>query len=386
MEKSSGFSQLEARIEEQYGLNRGLLFAVGVGCLVLGAISMVLPLYLYRSLIKFVGVLLLGSGLFKAVQLLLGRRSRAARTRSWPAIACEVVLDGAMGLLLTNQWRASVGVVTAVFGLLFVFEGLLLLYIALRSPSARSHRLLGICGLITVGIGLVILLRLVDDPLRWAGFFVGLKLVMFGATLTWIAARAHRSDRSLVYEAVMPEPVAGELYAVYFGTAFHLGVFIGDGEIVHYLNDNHVYHVTWEKFLEDRVPQHWTYPDLEPVPVEVVRATALSEVGKTYQYSLLKFNCEHFAIFCKSGGKTYCSKYAQIAGGVANVALHPFVGMVAELNTRLVEWLAFHFGGPAGKRLSLAIREFGATITNWLVNSRQLASTKQPDDQAASPG
>ena len=96
-------------------------------------------------------------------------------------------------------------------------------------------------------------------------------------------------------------PQTGELYAVYFGTAFHLGVSIGNGEIVHYLNDNHVYRVTWEQFLEGRSPEHWTYPDLESIPVETVVRTALSEVGKTYEYSLLRFNCEHFAIYCKTG-------------------------------------------------------------------------------------
>ena len=115
----------------------------------------------------------------------------------------------------------------------------------------------------------------------------------------------------------MPEPEIGELYAVYFGTAFHLGVYIGQGEIVHYLNDNYVYRVTWEKFLDGRTPEHWPYPDLDPVPAEVVVRTALSEVGKTYPYDLLRFNCENFAIFCKSGGATYFSKYAQIAGGVS---------------------------------------------------------------------
>ena len=167
----------------------------------------------------------------------------------------------------------------------------------------------------------------------------------------------------------MPAPETGELYAVYFGTAFHLGVYIGEGEIVHYLNDNHVYRVTWDKFLDGRIPEHWTYPDLEHVPAEGVIRTALSEVGKTYTYNLLTFNCENFAVFCKSEGKTYYSKYAQIAGGAAGVAMHPVLGTVAELNTRLFEWLAFHFGGPAGKRVSLLIRRVGAAVTRWLVSA-----------------
>ena len=49
------------------------------------------------------------------------------------------------------------------------------------------------------------------------------------------------------------------------------------------------------------------------------------------------------------------------------MAMHPLLGTVAELNTRLFEWLAFHLGGPSGKRLSLAIRRLGAAVTNGLI-------------------
>jgi uncharacterized membrane protein HdeD (DUF308 family) len=367
MGTSGGLSEFEQRVEQQFGLKRSVLLAVGVACLALGALAILLPVTLYRASIQFVGVLLLGSAAVKAGQLLLGRRSSAERRRGWPVIACQVAFDIGMGLLLLNHWRISVGVATSALGLLFLCEGLVLIYTALRSPTARSCGLLAASGLVTAGVGVVITARLVDDPLRWAGVFAGLKLLSFGAALTWIAWRALRSDSSLVYEAVVPTPEIGELYAVYFGTAFHLGVFIGDGEVVHYLNDNHVYKVTWERFLSGRVPEHWTYPDLAPLPAADVVRTALAEVGKTYPYSFLRFNCENFAVFCKSGGATYYSRYAQVASGLAGVTTRPVLGTVAELNTRLVEWLAFHFGGSAGKEISLTIRRLGATVTNWLV-------------------
>jgi uncharacterized membrane protein HdeD (DUF308 family) len=367
MGQSAKLSGFEQRIEQQFGLSRGILLAVGVSCLLLGSLAVALPLTLFGSIIRLVGFVLLFSGAFKGGQLLLGRRARSSRQRGWPLILLQVTIDVLMGLLLLNHWRASVHLITVAFALLFLVEGLVLFYMALRSPTLDSRRMLMICGLAMLVIGLVILLGLVADPLRWAGVFVGLKLLMFGGILSWIALHAPRSQTALLYEADIPEPETGELYAVYFGTAFHLGVFIGNGEIVHYLNDNHVYRVTWERFLENRIPQHWTYPDLDPVPVESVVTTALDEVGKTYTYNLLTFNCENFAIFCKSGGKTRSSKYAQVASGVETVAAHPLIGLVAEINTRAVEWLAFHFGGPAGKQLSLSIRRFGAAVTNWLV-------------------
>jgi uncharacterized membrane protein HdeD (DUF308 family) len=367
MGEASELSEFEQRVHERFGLNRGLLLAVGVACLGMGAFSVLLPLSFYGSLIQLVGVLLFASGAIKAVQLLLGRYSTSARRRGWPVIVCEVILDVLMGILIFNHWRVSVVVMASAFGLLFLLEGLLLLYMALRSPTATSHKLLTCCGAVTSAIGLVILLRLVNDPLRWAGVFVGIKLLTFGGTLAWIALRALPTDRALVYESAPLLPEAGEAYAVYFGTAFHLGIFIGDGEVVHFLNDNYIYRVPWGQFVAGRPPEHWTYPDLAPAATEVVVRTALSEVGKTYPYSLLRFNCEHFAVYCKSGGQTYNSIYAQIAGGAANVAMHPLLGTVAELNTRLFEWLAFHLGGPSGKRLSLAIRRLGAAVTNGLV-------------------
>jgi uncharacterized membrane protein HdeD (DUF308 family) len=367
MSRPTDYTEMARRVEAQFGVRRGLLLGVGVACLVLGTLAIALPVRLFGGVLRLVGVLLLASGVTKAAQLLLGLGSADARRRGWPVIAGEVVLDVAMGLVLLNYWQASLGVTTVCFGLLFLAEGLLLVYIALRAPKEETGGALAACGLVTAAIGLVILLRLVPDPLASAGVLVGIKLLAFGATLAWIALRALRSDRALVYESAALEPAVAELYAVYFGTAFHLGVYIGQGEVVHYLDDNQVHRATWDQFLDRRSPQHWTYPDLDAAPIDVVVATALSEVGKTYPYSLLSFNCEHFSIFCKTGGKTTYSKYAQMVGGVAGVVSNPFLGTIAELNTRIVEWLAFHFGGPAGKRFSLAIREIGAAVTNFLL-------------------
>jgi uncharacterized membrane protein HdeD (DUF308 family) len=369
MSQSATYQEMAQRVLVQFGVRRGVLLGVGVACLVLGALAIAMPTRLFESVIRVAGVLLLASGAVKAVQLLLGLGSADARRRGWPVIACQVALDAGMGLVLFNYWKASLAVTTLCFGLLFLAEGLLLAYIALRAPKEETGWALGACGLVTAAVGVVILLRLVPDPIAYAGIFVGIKLLAFGATLAWIALRALRSERALVYESSALEPEIAELYAVYFGTAFHLGVYIGHGEVVHYLDDNHVHRATWDEFLEHRSPQHWTYPDLSTAPSEAVVATALSEVGKTYPYNLLRFNCEHFSIFCKTGGKTTYSKYAQMVGSVADVVSNPFLGTIAELNTRIVEWLAFHFGGPAGKRLSLAIRKTGATVSNFLLLS-----------------
>ena len=368
MGQSTNISGLEQRIEQQFGLSRGILLAVGVACLLLGGTLRDAAVHTVRFILTTDRPVALG---IRCVQGELNCCSACDRKPPVSAVAGNRASGG-------HRRGDGPGAAESLEGLGPAGDWCLRAALSARGTRSDGHGApladtaqpaagVLVSGLVTLGISIVILLNLVADPLRWAGVFVGLKLLMFGATLAgsrWalkvglVAALRSRCTRTR----------NGELYAVYFGTAFHLGVYIGNGEIVHYLNDNYVYRVTWEKFLENRIPQHWTYPDLPPVPVATVAETAISEVGKTYPYSLLRFNCENFAIFCKSGGTTRSSKYAQIASGVETVQAHPVIGLVAELNTLTVEWLAFHFGGPAGKQLSLAIRRIGAAVTNWLLD------------------
>lgn len=354
-------------LQQRFGVNRSLLMGVGLVCMILGIIAFAIPVRLFRTMVFFVGIVLMLSSLVKGWQFLLGIRSKISRNRGWPLICLQVLLDASMGILLLNHQNITTEVLAGLFGLLFSLEGLILIYVALRSPTVLSRNWLLTCGFLIFIIGLIIAFRLVEKPLGWVGMFVGFKLFVFGLSLFWIALRTMKREGELIYDAIMPVPRPAECYAVYFGTAFHLGIYIGDGQVVHFLNDNHVYKLTWEEFLLGRVPQHWTYPDLPEKPIEDVVRTALSEVGKTYQYNLLRFNCEHFALYCKSVGQTSHSEYAQIKGGLIDIGAHPFLGMIAEMNTRMVEWLAFHFGGPAGKKFSLRIRKLGATLTTWLV-------------------
>ena len=190
MSESVNVAEIGQHLEQRFGVNRTLLMGVGLACVLLGVIAMALPLRLFGSLIRLLGVLLLIAAGVKAFQLLLGRRSAEARRRSWPLIACEVALDASMGLLLINHWRFSAHLAAAALGLLFTVEGVVLVYVALRSPSETSRRWMTFCGLITTAAGLAILLRLVPDPLIWAGVLVGLKLILFGVSLVWIALRA----------------------------------------------------------------------------------------------------------------------------------------------------------------------------------------------------
>lgn len=354
---------------DQVAQSRGVMLAVGLVCAVLGGVALLLPKHLFGWVVGVIGGILIASGVFKGAQLVLGARSRARRKRGWPLIVLQVLVDLALGVIVLRHRALGASVLSVVFMVLFVVEAGILFVMGTRAPTVRVRLILWATAAAILFLAVTSVLCVRTDPAVWVSVVIGLKLLVFGAALlsiVWAAPKA-ASD---VYDEGSLEPIVGELYAVYFGAAFHLGVFVGEGHVVHYLDDNHVWHVTWEKFLEGRCPHHWSYPDLPEVPAETVVATALAEVGKEYPYSFLKHNCEHFAIYCKSGGTTQFSKYAQVPGSFNNVAVHPFVGMIAELNTRIVEYLAFHLGGPSGKQLSLAIRRMGSIITMWLISGK----------------
>lgn len=73
MSETPNLADIGQRLEERFGVNRSLLLGVGLACVLLGIIAMALPLKLFGSLIRLLGVLLLIAAGVKAFQLLLGR-------------------------------------------------------------------------------------------------------------------------------------------------------------------------------------------------------------------------------------------------------------------------------------------------------------------------
>ena len=70
--------------------------------------------------------------------MLIGRRSAAERLRSWPVIVLPGRTRRVDGRAVLNHWRASVSVATTAFGLLFLFEGLLMRLHGVALADARE--------------------------------------------------------------------------------------------------------------------------------------------------------------------------------------------------------------------------------------------------------
>ena len=359
-----------------------VLLTLGSIITLVGIIMLLVPVILLRSAAVVFAIGLFITGSLKASQFIMGKNKKGYSMRAVFTIFLQIIIDFVFALLLLGNSTFSLNTLGIIFGLIFVIDGIMQCYICLGAPTTRSRVLFFISGLVTFLLAVLILLRPDQFRIDWVGILLGIRLISFGLVLITIVLRTKKSQDPIIYTEIDPEVIqkeTGELYACYFGTAFHLGVYIGNNEVVHYRDDNIVHRTSWEEFLRGREPQHWEYPDIKGASPNAVVKTAMGKVGEVSKYSLLKNNCEHFAIYCKTGGATRYSKYAQIPAVIENVSSHPVAGLVVELYSRIVEWIGFHVGGTVGKKAGFRVREYASILTAWMLTSSQLKKKSKQD-------
>jgi uncharacterized membrane protein HdeD (DUF308 family) len=368
---------------------RVTLLAAGIATALLGLAAILSTLTLAKWTLKFLGVLLVLAGLVKLGQWAIGRLRDGPSTRGFLVVLGEAAIEVACGCFLIGHARLAIPVLSLILGLGLAADGIIQTFLAFKQSGLTSRISLHISGAASIVVAVLAVVFCRDpESMRWIGLLLGAKLLLFGAALVLISLTAPADDDALVYgssRSLPTEKVPGELYAVFFGPAFHLGVYIGGDEVVDYLNDNKVRRVSWETFLEGRRPQHWEYPDLPPVPPSEVIHTAVGCVGRERAYSFLKFNCENFAIYCKSGGRTIHSAYAQVSASVETVRRHPFLGSLLESYSRVFQWIAYTACGSLGKKAALGIRYLSARAAGLLMGGSQRESAEAVNSGLASP-
>ena len=100
---------------------------------------------------------------------------------------------------------------------------------------------------------------------------------------------------------------------------------------------------------------------------EKIIETALGYVEQELPFNLITNNCEHFAIYCLTGGQTTYSKYAQNHSGLEAARLSPILGPFIGVFMRIIEYAVYKFGGFLGKRASLRLRKINALLNQWII-------------------
>lgn len=350
---------------------RLMLLLAGILILGTGLIAFFSHHFLERTFLWLVGATMIGLGLYKMGQWIVGKFSRTTKkTRGFSNILVQSLVDLAIGHLLLAYQFIALPALSVIVGALLLIDAGLQLGVANRMTNRRSQLSLAVSGLASGIVGIMAII-LCTHPLAatFLSYLLGFKLVLFGGALVLVSLYSKNHDEEVVYGSYSTSPgekIAGELYAVTFGPAFHLGVYLGNDEVVDFHFDNKVMHVTWDDFALDRQPQRWEYPDLPPVPAEVVIATARAQIGKQFAYKAVTFNCENFAIYCKSGGKTVISRYAQAPMGLEIITKYPLLGSLMESFSRICNWIAYLLGGHIGRAVGLGVRSLSARVAGWL--------------------
>lgn len=372
--------QLGNELASIQGQRRKLLV---LGCLflLLGLAVLEAPQFFLEPIVLIFSFGLILSGLLKAFQFFLGKSPKGYSLRNSILILGHAVVDIGAGVVFLTNDNLSTAVVALVLGLLFTVDGAIQLVVAWRSRGVKARFLFFLNACFTLALGLGTILLIPQLKIGGVVILVAIRFISFGIVLLSMAFRSKNDTLPVIFTEIEPQVIhrqKGELYACYFGSGFHLGVYIGNNEVVHYRDDSIVHRTSWEEFLRGREPQHWVYPDIKPAPVDMVIKTAKAQAGKKMKYNLITNNCEHFAIYCKTGGKVRDSKFAQTSSALSNLKNRPFVAIFVEAYTRAGEWLAFHFGGTFGHKVSFRIRRFNSMVTAWMLSmSAKKSSAKQ---------
>jgi uncharacterized membrane protein HdeD (DUF308 family) len=159
-------------------IGRGWLIAGGILSLMVGFSAMGSP-YLYSLVLaRFLGIFALVSGFIALPVALFGKD-----TRHRVLEALLAVVRIAAGVILLNCLKSSVVVITFILAIFLIVEGVLLTGASLRLRGTPGWFLMMLSGMASLILGVMVYNRWPSDSAAVLGFFLGLHLVMNGASL-----------------------------------------------------------------------------------------------------------------------------------------------------------------------------------------------------------
>jgi uncharacterized membrane protein HdeD (DUF308 family) len=148
----------------------------------LGVIAMLFPLFFTIAITRFLGVFALVSGGISLAFAVFGKESNHRVLE-----AISGVIRVVAGMIILNCLPTSVAMITLVFGIFLVTEGVFFVVSALRMRQHQGWVWSLVNGVVAVVIGIMVFNRWPSDALHFLGLFFGINALFTGLSLLMLA-------------------------------------------------------------------------------------------------------------------------------------------------------------------------------------------------------
>lgn len=166
----------------------GWVIALSVGLILLGILAILMPGIASAIFTSAIGWIALISGVLQLVQAFQARAIRALGLSLGVGLLYAIA-----GLYILFNLVKATAVLTLAFGLLFIAEGFLTITMAFTYRAGRSMSwFVAINGIITLILGILVINRWPFSALWLIGLYVGVSLLLSGASLLGSALAARK--------------------------------------------------------------------------------------------------------------------------------------------------------------------------------------------------
>ncbi len=177
----------QSEVNAEVAASSGLFKGVGITLIILGAIAILFPLFASLAVVTFAGWVLLIAAFFIFGSAFMVHDVGGTIVRILWAIVALIA-----GIILLVNTDGSVGFLTAVLAIYFIFMGLVKVTVAAMRRGESGAGWVAVNGVLSLIIGLIIIAD-IQNTKDWAiGLLLGIDFIFAGFLLLTIGTAAKR--------------------------------------------------------------------------------------------------------------------------------------------------------------------------------------------------
>ncbi|MGA7397122.1 MAG: DUF308 domain-containing protein [Solirubrobacterales bacterium] len=175
----------DSEVRAELSASSGWFKGIGILLIVLGAVAILFPLFASLAVVKFAGWMMVIAAVFIFGSAFTIHEAGGTIVRIlWSLVALLA------GLILLLNTDGSVGFLTAILGIYFVFIGLMKLVVAGANRGQGGAGWLVVSAILSLIIGLIIIADF-NNAKDWAiGLLLGIDFIFAGMTLVMLGSSA----------------------------------------------------------------------------------------------------------------------------------------------------------------------------------------------------